>query len=1277
MGKFKSKTAGYAYYMTLLMGICRGPVDAVLQVKVGDRTTWSGKITKNESVRINKRNLFGGPKGEGGIEGHMDVLMGEPDQENPHYPGMGEDQGAFRGVLMVMYDGLVSMMTPYPKQWKFLVRRNLKGWDGPVWYAEKAIIKMTGYDDEGNASEIYAQNACHILYECLTNRVWGRGLPRDMILEADWRYAADMLYEEEFGLCLMWRRQDTLESFIQMILDHIGAALYVDKFTGKQKLKLIRRDFDPDTLPVFTSSSGLLDIEEATNGAIAGLTNEVVVKYTNPITSKDNQVRAHNLALIQTAKCTISDTRTYEGCPTGLLATRLAERDLRAASTNVRRFKLICDRRGWKIQPGDVIKIADPETRGIENVIVRIVETEEGGISDGKIVLSGVQDTFTFNMNTFTDVQRPEYVEPDRNPKLARRKIYEATYAEILSLFPPAEFEALRPSYGFLMAHAEKGTPLSMGFDVNVYNPNKGEFLKGGAGDFSAVATLVADIGYLDNIIGIKEGTSLDEVEVGNIIYIDEELMLIRAVHITGGGGTLEVGRGVYDTVPARHQAGATVWDTVSGRGSDYTTRQGGESIDVKLLPWTLSSGPFPVDLAPFDTLKFNWRIYRPYAPGLVQIDSAEAPTKRWYEGHAMRADVGASEIPDFMRITWTHRDRPFQADKAIDHEQESIGPEPTTTYRIKILDTRGKLIRAETGISGTEFLYTYGQAALDLDVESGTTESANGFLQLESMRDGFESWQHYTIPFTVYKKPPQVVEVANQASIVAQREQELDDSENPNPDGFGDVYLANQATIVAQVGGDDVSGEHIDNLRGVNVAGINQSISQGGVIVPTIDKQIFETPYTILLREGKDTDPSQYMTVVARPSDRVSDGYDLFERERNSGDFINFGERPWTPWATLKTGISHLANEIEFHQTSEADGVPVGDVQVGDLIFIDKEILCVTKVGDRKLTVDRGCVDTVPAVHYQWSVIWFSKHHAASDVIYPASPDGKVGVQVAIRAHSEASTIPVTYVDQRQLMSLSRANRPFPPGFVIGNGEHVFTYWNALADDHSYYAPKAKDLVVTWAHRNKEIQGEDAVGHLASGIKKPNNVHYRVWVGYRYSRKNGDSFDVTCGTFFTEDNGITIPAETLAAWGASRARSENPTIKGSTGLTITIQAVDKDTGLNNWQGYATSVVVPALAGKKDTDPKDPWRPGPNEPGGDNGGNTGGGNDGGETNPGDPDPSKPPVKPPPEVENPDPEKPPETVDPVVPPEEIKVPGWSYEWDHGWAENIPQQPPTED
>lgn len=147
MGSSSRQTVGYWYRMLLHFGLCRAPIDALLEMRVADRVAWSGTLTTSGMLAIDALELFGGESSEGGIAGDLAVMMGEADQlPNAYLVGqLGAQQGAYRGKVTLAWQGGVwGAMNPYPKAAAFKVRRASTD---DAWYPERAAIAMGVYDE--------------------------------------------------------------------------------------------------------------------------------------------------------------------------------------------------------------------------------------------------------------------------------------------------------------------------------------------------------------------------------------------------------------------------------------------------------------------------------------------------------------------------------------------------------------------------------------------------------------------------------------------------------------------------------------------------------------------------------------------------------------------------------------------------------------------------------------------------------------------------------------------------------------------------------------------------------------------------------------------------------------------------------------------------------------------------------------------------------------------------------------------------------------------------
>lgn len=628
------------------------------QYEINDKVDQPLNITGNQTVRIKAKNVFGGEESEGGIEGTLDVMFGAADQAvNPRLQQMfGGLVPAFRRRFTLFFDGMVCAMSKYPKPWSFRVRRALKGWDGETWYETKAKIILDG----GN---IHAMNGAHIIYECLTNRDWGRGHGRARLDDAAFRACADVLYAEGFGLCIKWSRQDSVGNFIQVILNHIGANLFMSRNTGLWTLRLVRDDYDVDDVLLFDSSTGLLGIDGDESAASVQGANELVVNYIRPVDNTEGAVRIQNAAAVRAAGGVLSESVDYHGIPTPDLALRVAQRDVRA-KFGVKKFTVRLDRRGYKIEPGGVFRVSDP-ARGISNLVLRAGRIEDGALSAGVITVSAVMDVFGLPANSYVAVQEPLFTMPSSQPEpVTERIIGEATYRDTLLSVDDAQLAGLTPGTNFLtvIAAAPTGFSLNYQLDTRVGTVK----WRSTEADFTPNTTLTAAIPKtIAPVVASVAGID-DLVEIGTAVMINTEILRVAGINQTDL--TLLLARGCVDTVPAEHEPGARVWFYEAGIGVDDTEYAAGVTVQARLLTKT-GAGKLNVNLAPVITHVINQRRERPYPPAQVMLNSAAYPEK----------------ISGPLSIAWAHRDRTIQADQLIDQSINSIGPEADVYYSLAV----------------------------------------------------------------------------------------------------------------------------------------------------------------------------------------------------------------------------------------------------------------------------------------------------------------------------------------------------------------------------------------------------------------------------------------------------------------------------------------------------------------------------------------------------------------------------------------------------------------
>ncbi len=630
-------SAGYRYYFGIHAGIGRGPMDELVEIRIGGKLAAQPHMTASGSGSIDQPELFGGDKKEGGISGYFRLLMGESTQTMP------DDLAAmiapavrtgFRRMATFFYNGLVAALNPYPKPWSFRMRRAKLGWDGAVFQPDLAVITLLGPEvptgaeygaevagiyrdtfdtntgglrivDPGGVAEldtgwstllpeplcmaftenanavnhetrvyshvsgeapnglcwfyngpltyvpfvyrtpptswvrtvtppaggtfirftgasyitsdgttgtcafsatdneisipfdqapdgsnitieylynpnipdgltpdrvIKAMNPAHIIFECLTNREWGRGMDRSIINVTSFESAAQALYDEGFGMCLRWARRDSINSFIKEILDTCGAALYMDRTDALMSLKLIRKDYVYDDVPLWDTTNGIMSITNSNVNTSAAVINEVIVQYRDPVFNEDRSVNVQNLASLQsTGGVFRTITKQYKGIPTGDLARRVAQRDLRANSEGLRRFDIVMDRRGAGIVPGFVMRIRD-EARQIEDIMVRVAQVKEGTLANGQIQLLVIQDVFSFPNTTFVADQPSTWQRPNFAPCIGEHEVFEVPYFLLARTMGAPDFALLDNESAYMGAVAEQAKSSNVGYDIAVRN---------------------------------------------------------------------------------------------------------------------------------------------------------------------------------------------------------------------------------------------------------------------------------------------------------------------------------------------------------------------------------------------------------------------------------------------------------------------------------------------------------------------------------------------------------------------------------------------------------------------------------------------------------------------------------------------------------------------------------------------------------------------------------------------------------------------------------------
>lgn len=735
MGSKKPKMEVTEYYMSIHFGICTGPLDEIQQIVIDKKEAWRGNVSAASNIGINKQNLFGGLKKEGGVSGTVAYLPGDEAQVMP--AGLAsrmrltpETCPAYRGMASAFFYGaggggggfLGGFLGAMGGSGGFYWRANSPYLPG-TWIKVKRVPKgldLLTADIDGNA------NGAHIIWECLTNTDWGMGAPAYAIDRQSFLTAAQTLYDERFGIALLWTQQETIENFITNVVNHVEGVVYVDPSTGLITFKLIRADYDPDDLfEVTPDNANMSKFQRKLWGETV---NEIVVSWTNPENEETETVTIQDLANIAMQGGIVSQPKDYKGIRNADLAMRTAARDLRVASSPLASCEVQIDRSAWKIVPGEVIAVTWPEN-GMRRVAMRVGNVDYGRTSDPQIRVQLVEDVFSLPQASYVSPPPTGWIDPSENPTpLVWSLVFTLPY--FLSNDDTGSAEETSAAYphvsaGILGAHPGSDTAEFV-LMHQVSDPSGASRWEEG----STISTVQR--GRLDapltfetvSSVAIKDLSQGYSAAVGSFVIIgDTDETMEMCVMRDAEGDIATLVRGVLDTVPREWPAGTPVWFV----GTDSVIEDGEPRIGGQLVeyyPLTVTSrGRLSID----DALPINGtlteRPWLPSRPANVKINGMS------------HGQVDAVDAPQ-ITVTWANRNRLMEDSVVLRWDEATVVPEEGQTTTVSIHDIDGNLITSHDGLTGTSFVIP----------AASFGDNAIADVRVTSMRGDLVSLQGHTI---------------------------------------------------------------------------------------------------------------------------------------------------------------------------------------------------------------------------------------------------------------------------------------------------------------------------------------------------------------------------------------------------------------------------------------------------------------------------------------------------------------------------------------------------
>lgn len=697
----KKTTVGYRYYMGVQLGICHGPDVFLRGIKVGDEMAWAGNSTGG-AISIDKPTLFGGDEnGSGGISGTMRFYPGTLTQaRNDYLAGqVGADLvSPLRGVSYAVMEGMYIGNSSSPQAVAFDVSRFPKSPDERYQQYEQIGLDA---------------NPAFFIYEMLVNGMYGADLGFTSIDVDSITLAAKILHEESLGISVAIDSSSAVGDVVDEVMKVIQGSHNTDPATGALKLKLIRNDYVVDDLPVLTPSI-VKNLTAFTRGSLETAVNELKVKFTSieddfterTVIAQNNGLRIHK-------GDSDSQTMTMSMISTRDNAAKVAMREMTAISVPLATCIAECTRAPAHSEVGDVVRLTWPKL-GIEEMVMRVTAVDLGAPQDGSVRLTLVQDVFGVFLSLYADGSERTWTKPT----------FEATDITRFDIIDAPTILTTNQTSGSVLVVAEN-PGVALDYQLQVRGGVDSGYVDAGAMPFTPLFSTVAAMGTgWTDVSVVLSGPSAelssitaDEVRQGlGLMLIVSALgkeWISYQTAVPGNSTTVTLGlvnRGLFNTKPLAHPAGARAWAVSEGFGVTDWQYAKSESVSLRMLPRT-QTGVLDVEDAVVRTYSVSGANVAPWMPGRVRVNGLEG-----------------GQISGVATVTWRKRDG---AVPAVVFYGDDDSQTTDATYQV-IVKSGGSVVKTVSGITGESWSFA------DEKTLNGGTYYSSLTLDISAQRPGF-----------------------------------------------------------------------------------------------------------------------------------------------------------------------------------------------------------------------------------------------------------------------------------------------------------------------------------------------------------------------------------------------------------------------------------------------------------------------------------------------------------------------------------------------------------
>jgi len=528
------------------------------------------------------------------------------------------------------------------------------------------------------------------------------GLSFDHVPVAAFRSVGQTLAAEGLGLSMLQDRGTTAKDLILEILRHIDGVMYVEPTTGLFTIRLIRYDYDPETIPVLDANS--CTVKSFARPSWGDLKNSVRVGYVSRDAGFiEKTTQAQDLAGIEVQGGEVSlQELTLRGLSNPTTAQQAAARALAALAYPLATITIEADRSAWAFRPGAVFKL-DWDPLGIDGMACRVVRVGTGRLDSGKVEIEAMEDIFAVDWTGYSAPPASGWEDPSGDvPALTDSVALAAPYEAV------KDYGNVGSDVQLAITLAARGvTGISLGYRAYVADGAGGWAPPVDIPHFTPSGVLSTAIDELTSEIVVASGLDTDLIEsisapdfsLGvNVAWLShdgiDEFIAFQNVVQGESDITLQViARGCLDTAPTAFPAGTRVW----------FLSYGSEIMNIR--------GPVPPTTDVYNDIRFqayNNQSEYTFAscPTSQVVATTPARSAKVYCPIDVRFNSVSypASITGELTVSWSHRNRLGSWSYA--DSGKTTAAEPGTEYDVLVYGELDTLVHTESGLTGTSWTY-------------------------------------------------------------------------------------------------------------------------------------------------------------------------------------------------------------------------------------------------------------------------------------------------------------------------------------------------------------------------------------------------------------------------------------------------------------------------------------------------------------------------------------------------------------------------------------------